>query len=127
MKFIKVVLTIVALFVIGYQCYLLLGGGIGASNEANLKFVQEHMNGRGELVDYHNEIYVRSIDDIKVFEEKGILTIEFGYLYFEYKVDDFMSEEVLDKLKTIGIEAYKSKEGKIIVTYKGEEIERWVR
>lgn len=92
-----------------------------------IHFIAEHFNNRNEIVDYYNEIGVKSIDDIHFIMKGQNVTIQFGKLKLDWKLKNFVKEENQKLLKTIHIEIFKDKTtGELRLFYKGEEIERWV-
>ena len=98
-----------------------------ASTEESIKFIQEHINHRGELVDHNREINVNSIDDIKLFVKEKEIRLDFGEITMMWKPEDFVSKENRDLLAKINITMFKDKDtGMLRVFYGEEEIQRWV-
>ena len=96
----------------------------------NIGYIREHINGRGEIVDWQNNIGVKGIDDIKLFrDEKAAITIQYGKIELNWKrLEDFLDKDNLDRLKQIMITVKKSKStGEIKIYWRDEEVEPWVR
>ena len=127
MKFIKVILMVLIVGGIGYGAYILMGGDPARNADAGIEEIRSHINSRGQLIDYANDLNVKSIDDIKLFVKEKTVKIEFGNIAMEWRMDEFTEPETIKKLKSIGIEVYKDKKtGKLRVFYNGTELERWV-
>ena len=127
MVFVTVVIIPVILFIIMYLFFAGWSGVSIASTDNNIAFIEEHINSRGVLVDYQDEIGVKSIDDIKLFVKEDTVTIHFGRIVMTWTIADFCSEETGEKLRRIGITRYRDKEtGRLRVFWGEEEIERWV-
>lgn len=91
--------------------------------------IGSHIGANGELVDYHDDIGVRSIEDIGYKTgDKGVMYLCYGKVEIELTPELLAEKKMAEKLKKIGIEAFRNKEtGKIFFEYRGEKIEEWVR
>lgn len=97
------------------------------STEDSIKFIQEHINHQGKLVDINREINVNSIDDIKLYVKEKEIRLDFGEITMMWKPEDFVSKENRDLLAKINITMFKDKDtGVLRVFYGEEEIQRWV-
>ena len=97
------------------------------STERNLKFIADHVNSSGRLIDYTGEICVRSADDIKLYvDDNKKVKIKFGKIDLEWNWDDFLSQDIDSILDICGItRVINKKTGRLQVFYKGKELERW--
>lgn len=122
-RFVVVPIFLVGCFVVGYMCYT--GMSLTSTND-NILFIQEHINAKGNLVDYKNEIGVNGVEDIKLFVKEGKIDIKFGKIALTWETKDFVSTENQKELKKIGIQTYIENTGRIHVLYNNEEVARWV-
>lgn len=117
----------VLFFSIGFIFWKNWDSNTGTSTRDNVNFIIEHFNSQGKLVDYQREICVSSVDDLKLFVEKGNVRIDYGIITLVWPMEEFVSESWDSDLARIGITRYKDKEtGRLRVFYYDEEIERWV-
>lgn len=82
---------------------------------------------QGKLKDCLKVVNIQSADDVSYYvSDEGILTVNYGEKKFSIPSAQ-LDQTTIDNLKLLGLEVLRSKKtGKIIVTYKGEEIKRWV-
>lgn len=126
LAFVWIVIPLV-FFGLGYLFWNVWDGNTKVSTEANMKFIIDHCNGAGKLIDFQREICVESVDDIKLFVEKNNVKIEYGKIVLEWPLEEFVSPELTGQLERIGITRYKDAEtGRLLVFYHDEEVERWV-
>lgn len=126
-KTIKVVLFpfVLLLIVLAYW-YFTQYVSISSTNK-NIEFIREHFNAKGELIDYQNELNVKSMDDIKLFVKDNKVQIDFGNVKLKWTAAQFVAAENIKALESIYITAYKDKKtNRLRVYYKGQEIQRWV-
>lgn len=99
-----------------------------ASTQTNMQFILDHMNYKGDLIDYNGEIRMKNPDeDIKLFVKDNKVTIRFGVIEMHWTADQFMNETNLENLSRIYITVKVDKEtNRLTVYYKGREIKRWV-
>lgn len=126
-KFLKFII-IPIIFAIGISAYLYLNEDVKLqANDENINFILEHMNSSGVLVDYYEEISVKSVEDLKFFVEGDKVRLDFGKITMKWYLKDFVSPENQEKLGKIGIRMYKDKDtGRLRVFWHEDEIERWV-
>lgn len=91
-----------------------------------LNRVISKLDGRGELLDYDNEIGVHSIDDIAFTIKDKKLKIYYGKVELELGKEELLDEDFIKALNRIGITIVKSDDGVLKVKYKGEDVDRWV-
>lgn len=99
----------------------------GKTHESVVR-IAGHINNRGDIVDWSNEIGVYSVDDIKLFMDKYKVTIQYGKLVLNWKKRDFLKDETLADLDSIMIKVFQDEEtGMIYLKWKDQNVERWVR
>ena len=125
LKFVILPVMILAIGSIGYYFYYQVAEG---STNENMQVIRDHMNNKGELVDYRDEIGVKSVDDIKLFVTEDEVRIEFGVLVLTWTPEKFAEKETQDALALIGFETkFEGDPVKMYVYWQGERVERWVR
>ena len=116
---------IVAIIMVGYKFYQAREEQI---NQSNLEFIQKHVNSMGKLVDFENEIGVKSIDDIKLYVSKEKVRIKFGKIQLDFKYEDLKTKEMKEQLKKIGFDVMNINDSKKLkVYYRGVELVRWAK
>lgn len=116
------------LCVVGISVYIYLNSQVEyVATDANIDFIREHMNSAGTIIDYYNEICVKNVEDIKAFIKDDKVTIEFGKISLTWELKDFVTTEVQERLKSIGITVFKDSVNKdmIRIFWNGEEVTRW--
>jgi len=94
----------------------------------SIAFIQRHINSRGQLVDMQEEISVNSLDDIKFFETKKNIEIEFGKVTLKWKRADFLTGETQKLLQTIGLDfRYNEEADNIELYYQKQKVDKWVK
>lgn len=98
-----------------------------SSTKDSIEYISKHFNASGKLIDYQNDLGVKTVEDIKFFLKGDKVEIHFGKILLNWRLKDFVSKENQEELKKVFINIYRdAKTGKIRVFYKGEEVERWV-
>lgn len=81
----------------------------------------------GSINDYMGEIGVKDENDIKWFQDKDKIKIEFGKIALTYSNDTFESKEMQEQLSYIGITVRKNKKtGDYILYWHDKKLEKWV-
>lgn len=81
----------------------------------------------GSINDYMGEIGVKDENDIKWFQDKDKIKIEFGKIALTYSTDTFESKEMQEQLSYIGITVRKNKKtGEYILYWHDNKLEKWV-
>lgn len=94
----------------------------------SIDFIASHFSGRGQIVDYQNDLGVSSIEDIKWYDNKKNIEIEFGKVRLKFNKKNFDSEEVQNALNRIHITVKHNEEtDEYKIYYNGEEIDRYIR
>lgn len=106
--------------------YFLINGNQSRTNWAIVNRIIEKTDSHGNLVDFDKEFDVASSEDVAYSFKKGKLMIYFGKTTLELGKQDLDDDEFIKALEKAGITISKSKDGKYIVQYKGEDIDRWV-
>lgn len=128
LKKITSVVTLILLFGGVFWYFNYYQGVLGYSTERNIEYIRDHMNSQGKLIDYQDEISVKSINDIKFFIDDKKVTIEFGKIVLEWKNQEFFTKPVLDSIKPLGFEVKRDKDSKeILLFWQGKEVDRWVQ
>lgn len=119
-------LLLAALAIFGYSYFTKMN--TLASTQANMQFILDHMNYKGEVIDYQGEIRMKDPDtDIKLFVKNNKVTIRFGAIEMHWTSEQFMNPTNLENLKRIYITVRVDEEtNRLTVYYKGREIKRWV-
>jgi hypothetical protein len=122
---------IVPLFLVGavtawYFYENMVGNG---ATESNIAFILEHIDHRGEIIDFREEISVKSVENIRLFwkSDKDIV-IEYGKIRLKWtKLEDFLAKENLDRLKQIFITLKQDRRTlEYHVYWKDQKVTRWV-
>ena len=113
----------------GFIYFLLTQINTYGKTDHSIEFIAEHINSRGDIVDWQNEIDVKGLEDIKLFTDNGKVTIEYGKITLNWKsMDEFLAEDNVRNLERILITIRRNREtGKIKLYWKGEEMQKWVR
>lgn len=99
-------------------------GGVNDS----IAYIQRHINSRGQLVDMQEEISVNSVEDIKFFETKKNIEIEFGKVTLKWKRADFLTDDTKQRLQTIGLDyRYNEETDNIELYYYKQKVDKWVK
>lgn len=94
----------------------------------SIDFIASHFSGRGNIVDYQNDLGVESIDDLKWYNNKKNIEIEFGKVRIKLSKKTIMTDEVLEALQRIHISVKHNDESdEYKVYYNGKEIDRYIR
>ena len=97
------------------------------SNVPAIKKIKEFMRRDGSINDYMGEIGVKDENDIKWFQDKDKIKIEFGKIALTYSADTFESKEMQEQLSYIGITVRKNKKtGEYILYWHDKKLEKWV-
>lgn len=97
------------------------------SNVPAIKKIKEFMRRDGSINDYMGEIGVKDENDIKWFQDKDKIKIEFGKIALTYSTDTFESKEMQEQLSYIGITVRKNKKtGEYILYWHDKKLEKWV-
>ena len=97
------------------------------SNVPAIKKIKEFMRRDGSINDYMGEIGVKNENDIKWFQDKDKIKIEFGKIALTYSIDTFESKEMQEQLSYIGITVRKNKKtGDYILYWHDKKLEKWV-
>ncbi|HBF5809558.1 TPA: hypothetical protein KOR75_001139 [Clostridioides difficile] len=95
---------------------------------SSIDFIASHINGRGQIVDFQNDLGVKSIDDIKFYNTKNDIEIEFGKIRLKFDKKKLDTDEVLNALERIHIKVRKNEEtGEYKIYYNDEPIDLYVR
>ena len=121
-KKITIALLVCVLGIIGYWY---MNNNTANSSYSMLKHIVSKMNYKHELVDYDNEIGVKSIDDIAFTIKDGKIFLYYGKVTLELGKQELADDNFIDGLEKIGIKIIK-KNGKYKITYWGEEIDKWI-
>ena len=116
-------IVICCVAVIGYWY---INNNTGGTNYDMLNKILGKMNYKNELVDYDNEIGVKSIDDLAFSVKDGKIYLYYGKVVMELGKKELVDDKFMEGLERIGIKIKKSKNGKYKITYWGDEIQRWV-
>ena len=123
-----IIIPIIAFIAIYFGFNEWTGLSTGSTNTKNIEYIASHINGQGKIVDYQNNLGAKSAEDIKLYVEGNEVTIHFGRIVLEWKMEDFVTQEVGDELKKIHITRYRDEEtGKLRVFWQGEELVRYVK
>ena len=120
--FIPVIFVLAALF------FWVRWEGIQLSaTEDSVAFIKEHINGRGEIVDFQREIGVDGIEDLKLFLTEKRVKIVYGQITLTWTYQEFVSDEWTIPLRNILLtREYDEVEGRLRVYWKGQDIELYV-
>ena len=98
------------------------------STDTNIEYILEHIGTNGKLVDFQNEIGVKSIEDFRLYEEGNKITLYYGKIILTWDKADLVLPDNLAKLKSIGISVCKDTvTNRLVFLWQGQEIERWVK
>ena len=120
----KITIALIAC-VLGIIGYWYINNNTENSSYNMLNHIVSKMNYKNELVDYDNEIGVKSIDDLAFTLKDGKILLYYGKVTLELGKQELADDKFIDGLAKIGIKIIK-KNGKYKITYWGEEIDRWV-
>lgn len=120
----KITIALIAC-VLGIIGYWYINNNTENSSYNMLNHIVSKMNYKNELVDYDNEIGVKSIDDLAFTLKDGKILLYYGKVTLELGKQELADDKFIDGLAKIGIKIMK-KNGKYKITYWGEEIDRWV-
>lgn len=127
MKFKKLLLALV-LFAVGITWFVWYSQIREDGTMSSIDFIASHINGRGQIVDFQNDLGVKSIDDIKFYNTKNDIEIEFGKIRLKFDKKKLDTDEVLNALERIHIKVRKNEEtGKYKIYYNDEPIDLYVR
>lgn len=92
-------------------------------------FIKQHLNGRGQISDMQEEIFVRGQeDDISWFQTSKGVEIRYGKVKLKYKLEDLSLQETIYDLQSIFIEFRQDKStGELYMFYRGNKIEKSVK
>lgn len=95
----------------------------------SVQFIRAHLNGRGEISDMQEEIFVRGKEhDISWFQTKKGVEIRYGKVKLRYKLEELTLPETVQDLESIFIEFRQDKNtGQIFMFYRGNKIEKSVK
>ena len=127
MKFKKLLLALV-LFAVGITWFVWYSHIREDGTMSSIDFIASHINGRGQIVDFQNDLGVKSIDDIKFYNTKNDIEIEFGKIRLKFDKKKLDTDEVLNALERIHIKVRKNEEtGEYKIYYNDEPIDLYVR
>lgn len=127
MKFKKLLLALV-LFAVGITWFVWYSQIREDGTMSSIDFIASHINGRGQIVDFQNDLGVKSIDDIKFYNTKNDIEIEFGKIRLKFDKKKLDTDEVLNALERIHIKVRKNEEtSEYKIYYNDEPIDLYVR
>lgn len=96
---------------------------------SSVLFIKKHFNGRGEIADLQEEVFVRGKEnDIAWYETDKNIEIRYGKVKLKYSKEDIIKKDVINDLKSIFIEFKKNDNtGAYIMYYRGNRIEKSVK
>lgn len=103
------------------------------STYENIDYIRGFMTSSGTLNDFSNKIGMHDPEkDLKWFMTDKTVRIEFGRIVMEWEKDEFLSDDNLTHLSTIGITAdvqtdKDTGKKKLHLYYQGTEMERWIK
>lgn len=127
MKIKKLLLALV-LFAIGITWFVWYTNVKDSGTMDAIDFIASHFTGRGQIMDYQNDLGVKGIEDIKWYDNKDSIEIEFGKIRLKFDKKKFDTQEVLDALERIHITVRKNEEtGEYKLYYNDEPIDLYVK
>lgn len=95
----------------------------------SVMFIRAHLNGRGEISDMQEEIFVCGNEhDISWFQTKKGVEIRYGKVKLKYKIEELSLQETKEDLESIFIEFRQDKNtGALYMFYRGEKVEKSVK
>lgn len=125
---IKKILLAVVLFAAGVTWFVWYSDVKDSGTMDSIDFIASHFTGRGQIMDYQNDLGVESIEDIKWYNEKDTIEIEFGKIRLTFDKKKFDTQEVIDALERIHITVRKNEETQEYKLYfNGEKIDLYVK
>lgn len=97
-------------------------------NKNGIEFIKSRSY-NGKVLDFQNEVSVKSVEDVKYYYDKhGNIIIEYGKVLLKYKTKDFITEEVQKDLNDVFITVEQHPETyEFIIFFQGEEIIEYVK
>jgi len=121
-KILIIAIVIIGVFVLGYKFM-----NKNETAMALVTYVTSHLDSGGDLVDYHEDIGVHSIDDIGYKQAKDGVILCFGKINIPINSETLSEDGMISKLNQMGIKVYKDKDtGSYFFEYKGEKVVEWV-
>lgn len=120
MKIKKLLLALV-LFAIGVTWFVWYSNVKDSGTMDAIDFIASHFTGRGQIMDYQNDLGVKGIEDIKWYDNKDSIEIEFGKIRLKFDKKKFDTQEVLDALERIHITVRKNEETQEYKLYYNDE------
>lgn len=125
---IKKILLAVVLFAVGITWVIWYTNVKDSGTMDAVDFIASHFSGRGQIVDYQNDLGVKAIEDIKYYVNKDSVEIEFGKIRLKFDKKKFDTQEVLDALERIHIKVRKNEEtGEYKLYFNDEQIDLYVK
>jgi hypothetical protein len=119
----KIFIVVVILAVGGITYWSLYGAP--SDNLASIEFIQSRMF-NGEIIDLQQDLRVEGVEDIKWYEKRNNIYIEYGTVLLKYPVSEFVKPEVQEDLNSILLETKQNAETlEFTLYFNGEEVTKY--
>lgn len=121
MKYKNVYVTVIVATLIAIGVYM--NFGLGQSPDDACNFILTHINAKGEIVDFGNDLKVTGIDSISYYwePETNYVEIHFGVVDIKMKEEDLTRKALVNKLSQIGLKMSRHKKtNELLIKYNGE-------
>lgn len=126
----KTVLIPVMILVIGSMLMLIWSLTQTKSSIEAIRMIRPYIRSDGTVNDFQGVVGVKTEKDIRFYydddKENGRVKIDYGKIPITCSWKEFKTKEFQDMLATISISAKQYKDGRVILTWCGKKIERYV-
>lgn len=126
----KTILVPIIILIIGSMLMLIWSLNQTKSSIEAIRMIRPYIRSDGTVNDFQGVVGVKTEKDIRFYydddKENGRVKIDYGKIPITCSWKEFKTKEFQDMLATISISAKQYKDGRVILTWCGKKIERYV-